>query len=117
MKVLIIVNDPPYDTERVYNAFRIAMSLQKADKSTELKVFLMAGSVSCAISGQETPEGYYNIERMLSSVIRKGGIVKFCTTCAKARGVKKDTLVEGVEESNMKELAEWIMNADKVINY
>ncbi len=29
MKVLIIINDAPYGTEKAYNALRLAMALQK----------------------------------------------------------------------------------------
>ena len=31
MKVLIIINDAPYGTEKAYNALRVAMQLQKED--------------------------------------------------------------------------------------
>jgi hypothetical protein len=31
MKVLLIVNDPPYGTERVYNALRLAHALLKKE--------------------------------------------------------------------------------------
>lgn len=32
MKVLIIINDPPYGTEKAYNALRVAISLVKIIK-------------------------------------------------------------------------------------
>jgi hypothetical protein len=35
MKVLFILNDPPYGTERVYNALRLAHALTKRDASAE----------------------------------------------------------------------------------
>ena len=31
MKALFIINDPPYGTERVYNALRLAHALAKKD--------------------------------------------------------------------------------------
>ena len=65
MKILFILNDPPYGTERCYNALRLAMALLKSDPATETTVFLMADAVACAKRGQKTPEGYYNLERML----------------------------------------------------
>jgi uncharacterized protein involved in oxidation of intracellular sulfur len=34
MKALFIINDPPYGTERVYNALRIAHALLKKDSQT-----------------------------------------------------------------------------------
>jgi uncharacterized protein involved in oxidation of intracellular sulfur len=50
MKVLIILNDPPYGTERSYNALRLARSLSQQDDVT-VNLFLLADSVSCARSG------------------------------------------------------------------
>jgi uncharacterized protein involved in oxidation of intracellular sulfur len=65
MKALFIINDPPpYGTERVYNALRIAHALLKKEPQIEVSVFLMADSVVAAKAGQKTPDGYYNVERM-----------------------------------------------------
>ncbi len=71
MNVLVILNDPPYGTERSYNGLRLALSLAKAPQ-VELRVFLMADAVRCAQRGQQTPAGYYNIERMLTGLPGQG---------------------------------------------
>jgi len=68
---LIIMNDGPYGTERSYNGLRLAMSLLK-QQDVAVRVFLIGDAVQCAVSGQETPEGYYNIERMLRLVASRG---------------------------------------------
>ena len=39
--VLLSLNDPPYGTERSYNALRMALSLAKVD-GTDVRVFLIA---------------------------------------------------------------------------
>jgi uncharacterized protein involved in oxidation of intracellular sulfur len=118
MKILIIINDAPYGTEKAYNALRMAMMLQKEHAETvEVRLFLMADAVTCAIPGQGTPQGYYNIERMLRSVISNGGLVKACGTCSDARGIKGLTLIEGVEISTMSQLALWTVESDKVITF
>lgn len=70
---LIIVNDGPYGNERPYNALRIAMNLAKREY-TKVRVFLLGDGVQCAIQGQETPRDYYNIERMMSFVVRRGEV-------------------------------------------
>ena len=70
-KVLIVINDAPYGDERPYNALRLALNLVKQE-GQKVKVFLMADGVFCARKGQKTPEGYYNIERMIKSVARRG---------------------------------------------
>jgi uncharacterized protein involved in oxidation of intracellular sulfur len=53
---------------KAYNALRLAMALQKEHPSVEVWIFLMADAVGCALPNQNTPQGYYNIERMLSAV-------------------------------------------------
>ncbi len=72
-KYLIVINDGPYGSERPYNALRLAMNLSKRPEAS-VRVFLIGDGVQCAIAGQETPEGYYNIERMMSSVARRGEV-------------------------------------------
>ncbi len=118
MKILIIINDAPYGTEKAYNALRLALTLLKEHAElAEVRIFLMADAVTCALPGQVTPQGYYNIERMLKGVIVKGGQVKACGTCAEARGIKELALIEGVEISTMSQLTAWMVEADKVISF
>lgn len=117
MKILIIINDAPYGTEKAYNALRLAMNIQNENSEVELAVFLMADAVGCGLPNQITPQGYYNIERMLKSVIMKKGKVKACGTCIDARGFAHIQLLEGVERSNMQELTDFTLNADKVITF
>lgn len=54
MRILVVVNDPPYGTERAYNALRLAGSLAKRD-GVEVRIFLMGDGVACAVAGQRTP--------------------------------------------------------------
>lgn len=75
MKYLFIINDGPYGTEKAYNALRLAMAMQR-EVNADIRVFLMADAVANAIPGQNTPQGYYNIERMLKGILAKGGKVK-----------------------------------------
>ncbi len=117
MKILILINDAPYGTEKAYNAFRLAMTLQKEHTNTEVLIFLMADAVGCALPNQNTPSGYYNIERMLKSVINRGGKIKACGTCTDARGIKNLPLIEGVGISTMSELTQWTVEADKVLTF
>ncbi|MGK8236781.1 DsrE/DsrF/TusD sulfur relay family protein [Roseovarius sp. MS2] len=86
MKHLILLNDPPYGTERSFNGLRMTHALAKQDDEAEITVFLMADAAQCAKAGQKTPEGFYNIERMLRRVLSAGGRVLICGTCMDARG-------------------------------
>jgi uncharacterized protein involved in oxidation of intracellular sulfur len=70
---LFIVNDAPYGSERPYNALRLALDLVKRPE-VQVRVFLIGDGVNCALAGQKTPEGYYNIERMLKSIARRGEV-------------------------------------------
>ncbi len=72
-KYLFIINNAPYGDERPYNALRLAMTLAKREDA-EVKVFLTADGVICARKGQKTPEGYYNIERMVKSLAARGKV-------------------------------------------
>ncbi len=118
MKILLIINDAPYGTEKAYNALRMAMMYQKEHAETVVvRIFLMADAVTCALPNQTTPQGYYNIERMIKSIISRGGQIKACGTCSEARGAKGLTLIEGVEISTMSQLASWSVDSDKVITF
>jgi uncharacterized protein involved in oxidation of intracellular sulfur len=114
MHVLIILNDPPYGTERSYNGLRLARQLTQ-DDGVRLRLFLMADAVACAKDGQTTPNGYYNIGRMVRSVVRKGADVGACGTCMDARGLTEEELLDGVHRSTMDELGAWTLEADKVV--
>lgn len=114
MKALFILNDPPYGTERTYNGLRLARNLFKFDNSPEVTIFLMADAVLTAKKGQKTPDGYYNLERMLKAFVKKGGTVLLCGTCMDARGLTEDELQEGCRRSTLDELTEASIAADKV---
>lgn len=113
-KTLIILNGPPYGTESSWNGLRLAIALSK-DSQDEVRVFLLSDSVICAKRDQQTPQGYYNIERMLKVASRRGVAISTCGTCLDARGIGVQELVEGVPRSSLDELAAWTRWADKVI--
>lgn len=70
---LIVINDAPYGDERPYNALRLALNLVKRE-GVNVSVFLLADGVFCARNQQKTPEGYYNIERMIKSIAKRGKV-------------------------------------------
>lgn len=114
MKTLFILNDPPYGTERCYNALRLAHTLLKKEPKAEITVFLMADAVIAARKGQKTPEGYYNMERMLKRVLAKGAVL-LCGTCMDARGMTDEDVMDGARRSTMDEFGEATLGADKVL--
>lgn len=115
MKTLFILNDPPYGTERIYNGLRLAHALLKRDPESEITVFLMADAVLAAKAGQKTPDGYYNVERMLKRVLTGKGQVLLCGTCMDARGLPEEQMMQGASRSTMDALAEATVTADRVL--
>jgi uncharacterized protein involved in oxidation of intracellular sulfur len=115
-KVLLILNDPPYGTERSFNGLRLAGSLEKTD-DVEVRVFMVGDAVACAMAGQKVPDGYYRLERMIESVARRGGEVGCCGSCLDARGITDDLLAKGAHRSSQEELGEWTLWADKVVTF
>ncbi len=111
---LFVLNDPPYGTERAYNGLRLAGALAKREDQ-QVRVFLMGDAASCAASGQRVPNGYYNVERMLRVVARRGGEIGACGTCMDARGLTSERLAEGCARSTLEQLADWTLQADKVL--
>ena len=114
MNYLLILNDPPYGTERSYNGLRLGLSLRKQE-GVELKIFLLGDAVGCAKRGQKTPEGYYTLERMLKGFTSRGIPVGACGTCLDARGITDAELLDGVHRSSMDELTSWTRAAEKVL--
>ena len=115
MKTLMILNDPPYGTERTYNGLRLALNLLAKVDGAEVTVFLLGDAVASAKAGQQTPNGYYNVERMLKGVLAKKGQILLCGTCMDARGIKESEILEGSRRSTLDELTERTASADKVL--
>ncbi|MCX6363372.1 MAG: DsrE family protein [Actinobacteria bacterium] len=114
MKYLFILNDPAYGTERSYNALRLAMKVRKQEPKAEIAIFLMGDAVICAKRGQKTPDGYYNLERMLKPFTRHGEVL-LCSTRMDARGMEPDEATPGARRSSMDELTQRTLAADKVL--
>ena len=114
MKILLMLNDLRYGTDRCYNALRLANALLKSDPAAELTVFLMADALSCGREGQKTPDGYCNIEPTLKRYATRAHRILLRGICMDARGLSEADLVEGARRSSMDELAEATFAADKV---
>lgn len=111
---LFILNDAPYGTERSYNGLRLAGSLAQRDDE-QVRVFLIGDAAACAKAGQKVPQGYYNLELMLRSVARRGGVIGVCGTCMDARGIREAELVDGSHRSSRDELTDWTQQSDRVL--
>lgn len=117
MKHLIIINEQPYGSEKPYNAIRLAIQIQKDFPGEVVRIFLMADAAACALKDHKTPGGFYNIERMLKLIMNNDAKVRICTSCAEARGIKAESIIEGTAMSTMSELTAWYMDSDKIISF
>lgn len=115
MKFLFVFHDPPYGTERTFNGLRWARELLRADDG-QVRIFLFGDAVVSVNTGQQVPQGYYNIEKMIESLARHGADIGSCGSCLDARGILDEHLAKGAHRSSMAELSEWTNWADQVIN-
>jgi len=113
-KTLLVLNDPPYGTERSHNGLRLAGALAKRE-AEEVRVFLLGDAAGCARAGQKVPSGYYNVELMVGFVARRKSEVGVCGTCMDARGLTDAELTAGARRSTLDELADWTLWADRVL--
>ena len=75
----------------------------------------MADAVVAAKASQKTPEGYYNVERMLKRVLTGKGQVLLYGTCMDARGLTDAETMPGGRRGSMDELTAATLEADKVL--
>lgn len=115
-RILLIVNGPAYGSDETFNALRLAVTLAKRG-DVGVTVFLMGDAVSCAVAGQQTPDGFYTLDKMLRTIARLGGRVACCGTCLDARGLKRENLIAEAPRSTMDELATWTVEADQVLTF
>ncbi len=113
-RTLFILNDPPYGTERSYNALRLAGALTKRD-GEEVKIFLVGDAASCAKAHQKVPPGYYNVEVMLHGATKHGAEIGVCGTCMDARGITEAELAEGARRGTLEQLTDWTRWAEKTL--
>lgn len=115
MKILFLLNDAPYGSDKNYNALRTAIQLQKQNQSIGVWIYLMSDSVAGAVIGQKEKTGQYNIGEMLSNIMKLGGEVKLCTSCAESRGVS--SVIAGVVLGTLPDLTKWIVESDKTLTF
>lgn len=114
MKLLFILNDAPYGSERTYNGLRLAGSTAR-QPGAEVKLFLIGDAAAGAKAGQKVPPGYYNVQTMLAAAVRHGANVGVCGTCMDARGIAEAERVPGTHRSTMDELTSWTLEAERVV--
>jgi uncharacterized protein involved in oxidation of intracellular sulfur len=116
MNVLVILQGPAYGDERAYNGLRLAGNLAKRDDVT-VKIFCFGDAVGCAITNQQLPNGYYHLDRMLTSAAHHGTEIGLCGSCMDARGIAPEMLIPDAHRSSLDEVTDWTLWADKTITF
>ena len=118
MKVLIIFNREPYDsTDVTWNGLRLAETLRKGKQ--DVRIFLMNDAVDLARDACKPPVAYdQDLSQMLKDLIANDVSVKVCGTCMARCGIYKNhPYFEGAEKSTMGELANWVIDSDRVLTF
>lgn len=115
-KIVIIANGAAYGSESLFNSLRLAIALCDQQPQPALKLFLMSDAVTAGLSGQKPAEGY-NIQQMLEILTAQDVPVKLCKTCTDGRGISTLPLADGVSIGTLVELAQWTLEADKVLTF
>ncbi|MGU3412900.1 DsrE/DsrF/TusD sulfur relay family protein [Enterobacteriaceae bacterium C23F] len=113
--IVIIANGAAYGSESLFNSLRLAIALRE-QQPVNLKIFLMSDAVTAGLRGQKPAEGY-NIQQMLEILTAQDVPVKLCKTCTDGRGITGLPLADGVEIGTLVELAQWTLEADKVLTF
>ena len=117
MNILLVINDAPYQTERAYNALRLATSFA-ADPETAVRLFLIGEGARCGAANQSPPAGCtYNVEWLLQRFLPGGREVLVCRTCMDARGIRDADLIQGLQRGSLDDLNRWTREADRVLVY
>jgi uncharacterized protein involved in oxidation of intracellular sulfur len=107
MNMLVIVQGPAYGDQRADNALRLAGNLAKRD-DVELRIFCFGDAVGCAVAGQQLPNGYYHLDRMLTGAARHGAVIGLCGTCMDARGITDAAIISDARRSSLDEVTDWV---------
>ena len=83
-------------------------------EGTHVRMFLMGDGVQCAVGKQSTPNGYYNIEWMLKSILTRADVATL-GSCTQARGLGPDLYVESITPGSMDLLGDWSVDADHIL--
>lgn len=116
MKMVVILQGPAYGDERAYNGLRLAGNLAKRD-DVEVKVFCFGDAIGCAVAGQQLPNGYYHLDRMITAAGHHDTEIGCCATCLDARAITDDQLTAPAHRATLEDLTDWVLWADKTVTF
>jgi len=114
VKFTVIVTTAPYGHERAYSALRFALA--SLLEGIDVNIFLIEDGVYLAKKFQ-SPSEVPNYLEYLKNCIESGAVVKACGPCCRARGLREEDLIEGVNLGTIHDLVEFVKESDKVITF
>jgi uncharacterized protein involved in oxidation of intracellular sulfur len=114
MDYLLVLNDSPYESQRTYNALRLADALAKG-ATREVSIFLLGDGVVNGLRMQSPADVSYNAQEMLRLLAAQGVSIGACRTCLEARGIDDASLVAGINRRTLDDLRNWTEEATKVL--
>jgi uncharacterized protein involved in oxidation of intracellular sulfur len=114
--ILIIINAPPYGSERCLSGLRLATSLAGCEDKPTVRVFLMSDATVLGLPNQIEGNGN-GLQGMVETLVDLGVDIRLCRTCALARGLGELPLIAGTSIGTLADLAEATLAADKVITF
>ncbi len=117
MKLLLVTYRDPYDGgDVVWNALRVA-TFQK-ELGDEVNAFLISDAVT--LPHEDTPqpeEPEYDVDAEFEVALQAGVRFKTCGTCLKNRDLPADKVRTRAPAATLKDLADWLHWADKVLTF
>jgi uncharacterized protein involved in oxidation of intracellular sulfur len=117
MKLLVVTYRDPYDGgDVVWNALRVA-TFQK-ELGDEVNVFLMSDAVTLPHEDTPQPENQgYDVDAEFEVAVKAGVAFMTCGTCLKNRDLPADKVHTQAPAATLKDLADWLHWADKVLTF
>ena len=116
MNYLFVLHDSPYGTERTYNGLRWARHMLRKGDQHEVRVFLFGDAVVSVHSEQQTPNGYYNVGKMLQDLAEHGATSVPAEAAWTHAGSPRTGWSRAATARRWIELSEWTDWADRPIN-
>ena len=116
-KILIIIHAAPYGSERCISGLRVAAALAAhPTEDVQLRIFLMSDASFVGLPNQQDGNGS-GLQAMVEQLVDCGVAIRLCRSCALARGLGDWPLINGLEIGSLPELANWTLDADKVLTF
>lgn len=117
MKLLIVTYRDPYDgSDVVWNALRVAAFQQELGDA--VNVFLMSDGVRLVhVDTPQPADPPYDVDAEFEAAVTAGVTFKTCGTCLKNRKLPPDGLPAQAPPATLKDLSDWIHDADKVLTF